>query len=394
MAKTLGPVRRDFAPWNDAAAKPFVSFDCVTKRFGDFTAVDDLSLDIYEKEFFALLGPSGCGKTTMMRMLAGFDAPTSGAISLDGTDLTGTPPHKRPVNMMFQSYALFPHMSVEKNIAFGLKQDGHSKTDIKSRVEEMLAMVKLEHFAKRKPHQLSGGQRQRVALARSLAKRPKVLLLDEPLGALDKKLREETQFELMDLQERLGMTFMIVTHDQEEAMTVADRIAVMDKGKIIQIATPAEIYEVPVSRYVADFIGDINLMEGKLHGFEGDVASLRCSGFGSKPDDRLEVTLQCENTAGLNIGDTGWFAMRPEKVRLSQDVPQGVDPLNPVNAIEGVVFDIAYLGDISVYHVKIGNGSIMRATVTNATRLVERPLSWDDKVWLHWGEDAGILLAS
>lgn len=394
MAKTLGPVRRDFAPWNDAAAKPFVSFDRVTKRFGDFTAVDDLSLDIYEKEFFALLGPSGCGKTTMMRMLAGFDAPTSGAISLDGTDLTGTPPHKRPVNMMFQSYALFPHMSVEKNIAFGLKQDGHNKTEIKSRVEEMLAMVKLEQFAKRKPHQLSGGQRQRVALARSLAKRPKVLLLDEPLGALDKKLREETQFELMDLQERLGMTFMIVTHDQEEAMTVADRIAVMDKGKIIQIATPAEIYEVPVSRYVADFIGDINLMEGKLHGFEGDVASLHCSGFGSKQDDGLEVTLQCENTAGLNIGDTGWFAMRPEKVRLSQDVPQGVDPLNPVNAIEGVVFDIAYLGDISVYHVKIRNGSIMRATVTNATRLVERPLSWDDKVWLHWGEDAGILLAS
>lgn len=394
MAKTLGPVRRDFAPWNDAAAKPFMSFDRVTKRFGDFTAVDDLSLDIYEKEFFALLGPSGCGKTTMMRMLAGFDAPTSGAISLDGTDLTGTPPHKRPVNMMFQSYALFPHMSVEKNIAFGLKQDGHSKTDIKSRVEEMLAMVKLEQFAKRKPHQLSGGQRQRVALARSLAKRPKILLLDEPLGALDKKLREETQFELMDLQERLGMTFMIVTHDQEEAMTVADRIAVMDQGKIIQIATPAEIYEVPVSRYVADFIGDINLMEGRLHGFEGDVASLRCSGFGPKPDDGLEVTLQCENTAGLNIGDAGWFAMRPEKVRLSQDVPQGVDPLNPVNAIEGVVFDIAYLGDISVYHVKIGNGSIMRATVTNATRLVERPLSWDDKVWLHWGEDAGILLAS
>lgn len=394
MAKTLGPVRRDFAPWDDPAAKPFISFDHVTKRFGDFAAVDDLSLDIYEKEFFALLGPSGCGKTTMMRMLAGFDAPTAGSVSLDGTDLTGIPPYKRPVNMMFQSYALFPHMSVEKNISFGLKQDGLSAADIKIRLEEMLALVKLEQFAKRKPHQLSGGQRQRVALARSLAKRPKVLLLDEPMGALDKKLREETQFELMDLQERLGMTFMIVTHDQEEAMTVADRIAVMAKGKIIQIATPAEIYEVPISRYVASFIGDINLLEGSLEAFQGDVASLRCPGIGPEPDSGLQVRLQCENTSGLQVGDAGWFAMRPEKVRLSQDVPVGVNPLKPVNAVEGIVYDIAYLGDVSVYHVKIGNGSILRATVTNATRLVERSLSWDDNVWLHWGEDAGILLAS
>lgn len=394
MAKTLGPVRRDFAPWNDPAAKPFISFDHVTKRFGGFTAVDDLSLTIYEREFFALLGPSGCGKTTMMRMLAGFDAPTSGTVSLDGADLTGIPPYKRPVNMMFQSYALFPHMNVEKNIAFGLKQDGHTKSDIKTRVEEMLSLVKLEEFAKRKPHQLSGGQRQRVALARSLAKRPKVLLLDEPLGALDKKLREETQFELMDLQERLGMTFMIVTHDQEEAMTVADRIAVMDKGQIIQIATPAEIYEVPASRYVADFIGDINLLEGKLSTFDNEIASLRCPGIGPGSDSNLDVRLQCENTAGLTIGASGWFAIRPEKVRLSQDVPHGVDPDNPVNAVEGIVYDIAYLGDVSVYHVKISDGSILRATVTNATRLVERPLSWEDKVWLHWGEDAGILLAS
>lgn len=393
MAKTLGPVRRDFAPWDDPAAKPFISFDRVTKRFGDFTAVNDLSLAIYEKEFFALLGPSGCGKTTMMRMLAGFDAPTSGMLTLDGVNLTGIPPHKRPVNMMFQSYALFPHMNVEKNIAFGLKQDGHSKSGIKIRVEEMLSLVKLEEFAKRKPHQLSGGQRQRVALARSLAKRPKVLLLDEPLGALDKKLREETQFELMDLQERLGMTFMIVTHDQEEAMTVADRIAVMDKGKIIQIATPAEIYEVPASRYVADFIGDINLLEGRLEAFGGEVASLRCAGIGSNSSG-LQVRLHCQNTAGLGIGSSGWFAMRPEKMRLSQDVPPGVNPADPVNAVEGIVYDIAYLGDVSVYHVKISNGSILRATVANTTRLVERPLSWEDKVWLHWDEGAGILLAS
>ncbi|MEP4803603.1 MAG: ABC transporter ATP-binding protein, partial [Hyphomicrobiales bacterium] len=333
MAKTLGPVRRDFAPWDDPAAKPFISFENVTKRFGDFTAVDELSLKIYEREFFALLGPSGCGKTTMMRMLAGFDAPTSGTIALDGVNLTGTPPYKRPVNMMFQSYALFPHMSVEKNIAFGLQQDGHSKPEIRARVDEMLSLVKLGEFARRKPHQLSGGQRQRVALARSLARRPKVLLLDEPLGALDKKLREETQFELMDLQERLGMTFMIVTHDQEEAMTVADRIAVMDKGKIIQIATPAEIYEVPASRYVADFIGDINLLEGKLEAFRGEVAVLRCANIGANADG-LQVQVRCEQKARLEPGSTNWFAIRPEKVRLSQEAPPTVNPDNPVNAVE------------------------------------------------------------
>tara|TARA_R110002124_G_scaffold74589_4_gene200164 strand:+ start:2336 stop:3520 length:1185 start_codon:yes stop_codon:yes gene_type:complete len=394
MAKTLGPVRRDFTPWNDPDAVPFISFRNVTKRFGNFTAVDDLSLDIHEREFFALLGPSGCGKTTMMRMLAGFDAPTSGTILLDGTDLTGIPPHKRPINMMFQSYALFPHMNVEKNIAFGLKQDGMSAADLKARVEEMLELVKLEAFARRKPHQLSGGQRQRVALARSLAKRPKALLLDEPMGALDKKLREETQFELMDLQERLGTTFMIVTHDQEEAMTVADRIAVMDRGRIIQIATPSEIYEQPASRYVADFIGDINLLEGRLDGFADQQASMHCSGIGPGPDNGLELRIQCENTGSLSAGDTGWFAIRPEKVHLSLDVPDGIDPANPVNAVEGVIYDIAYLGNVSVYHVKIGNGRIIQATQTNSTRLVERPLSWEDKVWLSWGEDAGILLAS
>ncbi|WP_306261506.1 ABC transporter ATP-binding protein [Pararhizobium sp. IMCC21322] len=399
MAKTLGPVRCDFAPWNDPDAVPYISFQNVTKRFGDFTAVDDLSLDIYEREFFALLGPSGCGKTTMMRMLAGFDAPSSGNISLDGADLTGIPPYKRPVNMMFQSYALFPHMSVEKNIAFGLKQERIASSDVKVRVEEMLSLVKLEEFAKRKPHQLSGGQRQRVALARSLAKRPKVLLLDEPMGALDKKLREETQFELMDLQERLGMTFMIVTHDQEEAMTVADRIAVMDKGRIIQIATPTEIYEQPSSRYVADFIGDINLIEGRLTefseaGFTENLATMRCPGIGPNTETGLEIQVRCETTGDLAVGDHGWFAMRPEKIRLSHDVPEGIDPANPVNAVEGIIYDIAYLGDVSVFHVKINDDFIIRATQTNTTRSVERPLSWEDQVWLYWGADAGILLAS
>lgn len=383
MAKTLGPVRRDFAPWDDPSAKPFIAFEGVTKRFGDFTAVDNLTLHIYEREFFALLGPSGCGKTTMMRMLAGFDAPTEGRILLDGTDLTGTPPHKRPVNMMFQSYALFPHMTVANNIAFGLKQDNLPKGEIEARVEEMLKLVKLEPFAKRKPDQLSGGQRQRVALARSLAKRPKVLLLDEPLGALDKKLREETQFELMDLQERLGMTFMIVTHDQEEAMTVADRIAVMDHGKIIQIATPPEIYEQPASRYVADFIGDINIMEGRVASTNDTGATLTHNG------SDLTITTQSDRLQTLSTGDTTYFAIRPEKVRLSFDKPETTS-----NAVEGEVYDIAYLGDVSVYHVKIASGQVLRATIANATRLVERPISWDDKVWLSWGEDAGILLLS
>ena len=264
--KSLGSIRRAFAPWNDPAAKPYISFENVTKRFGDFTAVNNLSLSIYEKEFFALLGASGCGKSTLLRMLAGFDEPTSGRILLDGQDLRGIPPYRRPVNMMFQSYALFPHMTVEANIAFGLKQEGMPKADIDARVADMLRLVKLQQFAKRKPHQLSGGQRQRVALARSVAKRPKVLLLDEPLGALDKKLREETQFELMDLQQSLGLTFVVVTHDQEEAMTMADRIAILDKGEVMQVATPAEIYEAPGSRFVAGFVGNVNMFEGTVAG--------------------------------------------------------------------------------------------------------------------------------
>ncbi len=270
--ESFGSFRRKFAPWNDPAAKPFISFENVTKIFGDFTAVDDLSLNVFNREFFALLGASGCGKTTLMRMLAGFEEPTSGRITLDGQDLRGIPPYKRPVNMMFQSYALFPHMTVEKNIAFGLKQDGMAKSEIDDRVAEMLKLVKLEQFGKRKPHQLSGGQRQRVALARSVAKRPKVLLLDEPLGALE--LREQTQFELIDLQFKLGMTFMVVTHDQEEAMTMSDRIAVMDKGRIRQVATPAEVYEAPRSKFVADFIGNVNIIEGEVVKAGGGAAEI------------------------------------------------------------------------------------------------------------------------
>jgi putrescine transport system ATP-binding protein len=380
MAKSLGPVKRKFAPWDQPGAKPYIRFENVTKRFGDFVAVDNLTLDIYEKEFFSLLGPSGCGKTTLMRMLAGFEDPTEGRILLDGKDLSGVPPYRRPVNMMFQSYALFPHMTVEGNIAFGLKQDGMAKADIDKRVQEMLKLVKLEKFAKRKPHQLSGGQRQRVALARSLAKRPKVLLLDEPLGALDKKLREETQFELMDIQMDLGLTFLIVTHDQEEAMTVSDRIAVMNQGRIVQIAPPAEIYEEPASRYVADFIGDINLIEGKAAAVNGATVTLTCQDIGA--------SIEAAAASVPAVGEDAAFAIRPEKVRISLDAP----PPGTPNVLAGEVWDIGYLGDVSVYRVRLPNGTIVKSTIANVTRVVERPITWDDKVFLTWPRDAGIIL--
>jgi putrescine transport system ATP-binding protein len=380
MAKTLGPVRRKFAPWNDPAAKPLIEFRNVVKRFGDFTAVDDVSLGIYEREFFALLGPSGCGKTTLMRMLAGFEHPSEGSILLAGADLEGKQPYERPVNMMFQSYALFPHMTVEKNIAFGLVMDKMPKADIAERVAEMLRLTKLEQFAKRKPHQLSGGQRQRVALARSLAKRPKVLLLDEPLGALDKKLREETQFELMDLQQQLGMTFLIVTHDQEEAMTVADRIAVMDHGKLIQVAGPSEIYEQPNSRYVADFIGDINIVEGKVTAIAGNSIRMEASS--------PRVSIAVEDDAATEVGATAWLAVRPEKVRITHEAPADAS----INTLKGVVWDIGYIGDTSVYHVRLQDGQVFRATVANVARTVERPIGWEDEVWLTWAPTAGVVL--
>jgi putrescine transport system ATP-binding protein len=376
--KSLGSIRRDFAPWNDPNAKPYIQFDHVTKKFGDFTAVNDLSLTIFEREFFALLGASGCGKSTLLRMLAGFEEPTSGRILLDGQDLRGIPPYRRPVNMMFQSYALFPHMSVEKNIAFGLKQEGMPAADIDKRVAEMLKLVKLEPFAKRKPHQLSGGQRQRVALARSVAKRPKVLLLDEPLGALDKKLREETQFELMDLQQELGLTFVVVTHDQEEAMTMADRIAIMDKGEVMQVATPAEVYEAPASRFVANFVGNVNMFEGKVAERAADKA--RITGASG-------AQIQVENAGDTAAGSDVAFAIRPEKIKVSSK-----RPADAVNALEGQVYDIAYLGDMTVYHVRLDDGQMVRASAMNATRAVDDPLTWDDRAWISFRPDAGVVL--
>jgi len=380
--KSIGPVRREFSPWESPDHPPFIEFRNVTKKFGGIAAVNNLSLKIYEREFFALLGGSGCGKTTLMRMLAGFETPTSGQIFLDGQDLAGIPPFRRPSNMMFQSYALFPHMSVEKNIAFGLRQDKLPASEIDGRVAEMLRLTKLEQFAKRKPHQLSGGQRQRVALARSLAKRPKVLLLDEPLGALDRKLREETQFELMNIQEELEMTFLIVTHDQEEAMTVADRIAVMDSGELVQVATPAEIYEAPNCKFVADFIGDVNLIEASVAEKTEAGTTLRALG--------TEFTLETSQTTDAGVGDKVWYAIRPEKVRIAQ----GRREEGAVNQINGLVWDIAYLGDVSIIHSKVGEGDhdTLRATFANVSRMVENPITWDDEVVLSFDRDAGVIL--
>jgi putrescine transport system ATP-binding protein len=371
--------RRAVALSSDPAARVLVRFDGVSKHFSGVAAVDRVSLDIFAGEFFALLGPSGCGKTTLLRLLAGFEVPDEGRILLDGEDIARVPPYRRPINMMFQSYALFPHLTVEGNVAFGLKQERLPKAEIAARVADMLALVQLERFAKRKPHQLSGGQRQRVALARSLVKRPRVLLLDEPPAALDKKLRGETQFELMRLQEKLGLTFIIVTHDQQEAMTVADRIAVMDHGRLVQVASPSEIYELPNSRWVADFIGDVNLIEGQVleAGAPGTVIASAAAG-------QLRG-LACE---GAKRGDTVWVALRPEKVRIAREPPARPEE----NCVAGTVGTIGYLGDLSIYQVRLDNGFVMKAAVVNVTRLVERAIGWDDRVWLSWTPEAATVL--
>jgi putrescine transport system ATP-binding protein len=356
---------------------PMVRFAGVTKRFGAFTAVDNVSLDIARGEFFALLGPSGCGKTTLLRMLAGFETPDQGQVLLDGENIVGVPPYERPVNMMFQSYALFPHLTVAGNVAFGLRQEGWDKAAIAKRVAEMLALMKLEQFGHRRPHQLSGGQRQRVALARALAKSPKVFLLDEPLGALDKKLRDETQFELMALQQRLGLTFIIVTHDQEEAMTMAGRLGVMHEGKLVQVGTPAEIYESPKTRWVAGFIGDVNLFEGTVSGHQGGLASI----------DTKAGRLVLARKDDIEDGTSVTVAVRPEKIEIARE-----PAVNALNMLHGRVEGIAYLGDLSVYKVRDQHGMIVKASVANRDRRAAGLLHRGDEAWLTFAPDAGVLL--
>lgn len=365
--------------WQDPKAQPYIVVDHVSKTYEGFPALSNAYLTIYQGEFFSLLGPSGCGKTTLLRVLSGFETPSSGVIYIDGSDMTVVPPYERPVNMMFQSYALFPHMTVEQNVAFGLKQEGIHKDEIKDRVSQMLELVHMTKYSGRKPHQLSGGQRQRVALGRSLIKRPKLLLLDEPLGALDRQLREKTQFELVSIQEKLGITFIMVTHDQEEAMTMSTRIAIMEEGKIRQVGTPTEIYEYPNSRYVADFIGDMNIFEGIVIEEARDHAIV----YSEEAGCNLHVSKISSAPVGAHVA----VAIRPEKVFITSE-PMS----NKKNFMQGIVNEIAYLGDVSIYHVELESKKKVLATVTNQFRLAERPINWDDQVYLSWRPESAIIL--
>ena len=367
-------------PWRDPEAKPFISLANVSKSFDNFVAVDNVSLDIYRGELFCLLGGSGCGKSTLLRMLAGFAEPSSGSIAIDGEDMAGVPAFKRPTNMMFQSYALFPHMSVERNVGYGLARAGLPKQAIADKVLEMLKLVQLEAFARRKPDQLSGGQRQRVALARALAKNPKLLLLDEPLGALDKKLREETQFELVNIQESTGISFVVVTHDQEEAMTLATRIGVMNAGAIVQVGEPREIYEYPNSRLVANFIGSVNIFKGQVADEGEDF--VRIASNEAKCDIYVGHGISCSPNQQL------WFALRPEKIRLSRAKPDSKH-----NCTSGVIEDIAYLGNSTVYLLRLASGKQLRVTRANHSRDANDDLSWDDQVYACWDDDSGVVLS-
>lgn len=365
-------------PWQDPKAAPYVRIERVTKKFGDVYAVDDLSLEIFQGEFFSLLGSSGCGKSTLLRLLAGLEYPSAGRIFIDGVDVTNVPPYSRPVNMMFQSYALFPHMSVEQNVEFGLKQDRMPRKERAERIGEMLDLLKIAELRKRRPDQLSGGQRQRVALARSLAKHPKLLLLDEPLGALDKRLRENTQFELVNLQERLGITFVTVTHDQEEAMTMSTRIAIMDAGQIMQLDTPTAIYEFPSCRFVAEFIGSVNLFEGKIVSSDGDRVVV---------DTRLGRPIHMRSFQPHPIGTPVTVAVRPEKMRLCEEFRE-----DGVNQLKGMVEDIAYLGDVSIYRIRVGDGQLVEMTLTNIQPRTEQALTWEQEVAIEWSPTSGVVL--
>jgi putrescine transport system ATP-binding protein len=388
MAELKSPQPQTSAPSPVPALAPgnthaYVRIEGVTKRFAGFAAVDDVSLEIHRGEIFCLLGGSGSGKTTLLRMLAGFEAPSAGKIYIDGQDMSVTPPYERPVNMMFQSYALFPHMNVEKNVAFGLEQEALSREEIRARVAEILEIVQMTPYAARKPHQLSGGQRQRVALARALVKRPKLLLLDEPLAALDRKLRERTQFELLNIQQRLGVTFIVVTHDQEEAMTLATRMGVMSHGRIVQIGTPAQIYESPASKLVADFIGSVNLLEGEVIEVGNDSLSIRSAELGSQ--------IRVDRAVGCAPGARVWVAVRPEKISIGREpVPSGAGSIQ--NLVRGQVKEIAYMGDVSIYLVQIESGKVMRVTLPNIARDAERRIAREETVYLSWHSSSPVVL--
>ena len=381
----MGPSQqRDLSetPWLDPEAAPLVEIKGVTKRYGEVTAVKDVDLAVYAGELFAILGGSGCGKTTLLRMLAGFEQPSDGQILIDGVDVTRVPPYDRPVNMMFQSYALFPHMTVAQNVAYGLKKDRVPAADIDARVADMLKMVRLDGKARRKPNRLSGGERQRVALARALVKRPKLLLLDEPLAALDKKLRQHTQFELMNLQDELGTTFIVVTHDQEEAMTLASRVVIMNRGEFEQVGTPGEVYEYPANRFVADFIGNINLFEGIVEQTNAARTRLECQAIGG--------LIEVEGDKEVAAGDRRWVAVRPEKIFISKEPP----PTGDRTVLRGVVLDLGYFGNLSVYRVQLTSGTVLQVSAQNRRRSAHHTVEWDDEVFVSWDVGSTILLSA
>ena len=370
------------SPWRDPDKAPLVRLRGVSRRFGDVTAVDRVDLDIYRGELFSILGGSGSGKTTLLRMLAGFETPSEGSILIDGVDMVSVPPYERPVNMMFQSYALFPHMTVEQNVAYGLKKDRVPAAEIRERVAAMLDMVRMSRLAARKPDALSGGERQRVALARALVKRPKLLLLDEPLAALDKKLRQHTQFELMNLQDELGVTFIVVTHDQEEAMTLSTRIAVMNQGRLEQVGTPGEVYEYPVNRFVADFVGNVNLLEATVRSADGARLELDC------PDLGGALTARADGDTVAEPGAKRCIALRPEKILISKEQPGGADR----TVLRGVVHDLGYFGNLSVYRVELPTGRILQVSGQNRVRTARKTVEWDDEVFISWEIGSAIVL--
>jgi putrescine transport system ATP-binding protein len=367
-------------PWRDPQAIPQLVIENLSKSYGNFAAVDSVNLKIFKGEIFALVGASGCGKTTLLRMLAGFVNQSSGNFLIDGVEMSGVPPHLRPVNMMFQSYALFPHMSVEQNVGYGLRRLPLERAEKQQRVQQALEMVQLGALGQRKPHQLSGGQRQRVALARALIRRPKVLLLDEPLSALDKKLRERTQFELMDLQYQVGTTFIVVTHDQDEAMALASRIAVMDRGRVVQVGTPSEIYEFPQSRFVADFVGTTNLFEATVTDCGPGLITVHCEETG--------CALRIDDLGRFNTGQRVWVALRPEKIRLSKQPVAG----ERTNQLKGTVWELGYLGNRSTYQIKTSAGKLVTVFAQNERRTAEWSIDWSDEVYVSWDADAALLL--